>query len=469
MSNDHSSLTGRVIFPNDPAWEYSRKGFCERADFVGNTPKAVVYVQNLDDIKNAMKWAQKHSAHFSVRSGGHSFEGYSSFAKDGVIVDMSEIQHVRTNSKMNTATVGAGIDMLELSERLADSGKYIPLATGPSVALGGFVQGGGFGFCSRLHGLACDNLIEAEVITADGHVLRANKDHHSDLFWAVRGGGGGNFGVLTECVFNTHDAGLVAIFKLEWTWDSFEAVLAGWQDWFPTLDDGYSLLLSLTLDGNGVEGGMNKVTLYGQYTAPQEQLGNVSSALVPMLMLNPISVTTQILPYVVAARLFFGADLMNPQWAIRQHGDEQLFKSSASVAFKPFPPEAITKLKQWLDECPVPSATPSQPSMVQLLAGGGAIARVPLDSTAVYQRDAHFIVQYDGYWTAHQDMQATFDWVVNMRKDLLPYAYGGYVNYHDATLVNPMKDYYGVHATRLKKVKKKYDPKNFFNYPQSIK
>lgn len=460
MSMDHT-LTGRVIYPGDPAWDFARQGFCQRADYDGNTPQAVVYAQTVEDVKNAIRFAQANHVPFAVRSGGHSFEGYSSMAKGGVILDMSDIEYVRTSSRSNTAAIGAGIDMLELSERLGDSGKFIPLATGPSVGLGGFVQGGGFGFSSRLVGLACDNLLEAEVVTADCQVLRANNDQNSDLFWALRGGGGGNFGVVTECVFNTYDVVLVSIFKLEWTWDRLEDVVDAWQHWFPQLDNGYSLLLSLTLDG--------KVTLYGQLTAPPDQLGRVSADLVPMLELSPFSVSTQILPYVIAARLFFGADLMNPQWAIRQHGDEQLFKSSSAIAFQPFPRQAIKELKSCLDRCPTPSAPPSQPSMVQLLAGGGKITEVPTEDTAVYQRDAHFIVQYDGYWTAHQDMQPTFDWVVQMREDLLPYAYGAYVNYHDANLGTPLEDYYGPHLGRLREIKKRYDPNGFFSYAQSIR
>lgn len=454
------SLTGRIIYPGDPAWDYARKGFCARADFAANMPQAVVFALNTRDVQNAIAWAQANSVPLAVRSGGHSFEGYSSFAKGGVILDISEMEYVRVSSQSPIAHVGAGIDMLELSEHLCYSGRIIPLATGPSVSLGGFVQGGGFGFSSRLHGLACDSLIEAEVVTADGQILRVNEKDHDDLFWAIRGGGGGNFGVLTECVFNTHPVGLVAIAQLGWQWEALEEVVAAWQDWFPTLPNEMTTLLSLTLDG--------KVTLYTQLTAPPERLGDIGALLLPMIEQKPTSLNAQVMPYQIAARMFFGTDLMNPQWAIRQHGDEQLFKSASAVAFKPFPGEAIAKMKKWLDACPPLSATPSQPSMIQLLGGGGAISAVPVDATAVYQRDAHFIVQYDGYWTAPQDRAATYDWVVAMRKDMLDYAYGAYVNYHDADLENPLEDYYGPHVAKLKSIKAKYDPECFFKYAQSL-
>ena len=106
--------------------------------------------------------------------------------------------------------------------------------------------------------------------------------------------------------------------------------------------------------------------------------------------------------------------------------------------------------------------------MIQLLGGGGAISAVPIDATAVYQRDAHFIVQYDGYWTAPQDRDPTYKWVVAMREDMLPYAHGAYVNYHDSDLKDPLTDYYGPHVAKLKAIKAKYDPGNFFKYAQSL-
>jgi FAD/FMN-containing dehydrogenase len=454
------TLTGRIIYPGDPVWDYARKGFCARADFAANTPQAVVYALNTADVQNAIAWVKANDVPLALRSGGHSFEGYSSFAKDGIILDLSELEHVRVSSKDTTATVGAGIDMLELSEHLCYSGRIVPLATGPSVSLGGFVQGGGFGFASRLQGLACDNLIEAEIVTAEGEILRISEKQYDDLFWAIRGGGGGNFGVLTECVFNTHPAGLVAVAQIGWQWEAFEEVVSAWQDWFPTLPNEMTTLLSLTLDG--------KITLYTQLTTTPDKLGDIGPMLLPMIALKPTSLNVQALPYQIAARLFFGTDLMNPTWAIRQHGDDQLFKSASAVAFKPFPPEAITKMKKWLDSCPPLSATPSQPSMIQLLGGGGAISAVPIDATAVYQRDAHFIVQYDGYWTAPQDRDPTYNWVVAMRKDMLPYAHGAYVNYHDRDLENPLEEYYGPHVAKLKSIKAKYDPGNFFKYAQSL-
>jgi FAD/FMN-containing dehydrogenase len=183
----------------------------------------------------------------------------------------------------------------------------------------------------------------------------------------------------------------------------------------------------------------------------------------------PISVQIAVVPAIVGARMVFGVDPANPTWAIQQHDDSQLFKSTSAIATKIMPIEGLEMIKSALENVPPLSAPPSQPSMVQLLGGGGQAAVPKWNDTAVYYRDALFIVQYDGYWTAVQDEQPTIDWVVNLRKSMLPYASGAYVNYVD-TALGPdwLEQYYGGNLPRLREVKKKYDPHNFFNFPQSI-
>ena len=455
-----AQLTGRVLYPGDPGFDLSRKGFGSRFDYDAHIPRAIVYTQDVSDVCNAVKWARENSVPVRVRCGCHSYEGYSSLVKDGLLIDVSDMEMVKVSSKGDTAVVGAGIDMLELTERLCEAGVTFPLATGPSVGLSGLVLGGGFGITSRLLGTTADHLIEAEMVDANGCIVRASEKENSDLFWALRGGGGGNFGICTSYTFRVHKVGPVVVFNIGFPWELFDQVVAVWQDWAPNTDRGMTSILSLKVD--------RTVTLIGQFTAPPEQLGNAAQLLMPFMALQPISIGINALPYVIAARMLFGVDPLNPQWAIRQHGDNQLFKSAASFAYEPFPPEAITMLRKFLEEVPPLSAPPSQASMVQLLSGGGAIEDVPLDATAAYHRRSKFVVQYDGYWTAPQDYAPTYDWVVNMREKLLPYASYGYVNYHDATLKDFGHDYYGTNFERLVEVKAKWDPDNFFNFPQSI-
>jgi FAD/FMN-containing dehydrogenase len=459
-------LTGRVLFQGDPGFDLARRGFATAVDYDAATPFAVVYAQDAKDVCNAVKYARENKKAVRARAGAHSYAAYSSLVKDGIVIDVSEMEQVNVSSKSTTAWIGAGIDMLELTERLAESGFCLPLATGPSVGLAGLVQGGGFGINSRKYGLTADRVRAIEYVDANGKLNTASKRKNADIFWAMRGGGGGNFGIVTRFEFDLCPAGLVSIFQISYTWDAFEAVVELWQKWAPNTDWGISSLLSLRTDYAG--GG--EIVLEGQFTPNDpSELGNLSTILAPMLQVPPIGIQIQAAPSVIAARLLFGVDLKNPSWAIRQHGDNQLFKSASSVANDYFSTEAIAKLKHYLDTVPKLSATPSQPSMVQLLSGGGQMAKPSIESTAVVHRNAKFMVQYDGYWTAPQDAEPTINWVVDMRHVLLDAAGGAYVNYQDPALgANFANDYYGVNLKRLIEVKKKHDPENFFSFPQSI-
>ncbi len=455
-------LTGRVIYPGDPGWDAARHGFAARFDYDENAPQAVVFAQNRDDVSNAVRWARAKGVNLRARSGRHSYQAYSSLTKNGLIVDLSEMDSVSVDSHRQTAKVGAGIAMLTLSEKLSDSGFVLPMATGPTVGLGGLVQGGGFGITSRRFGLMCDNVTNFEIVNANGDIMEANAHHNEDLFWALRGGGGGNFGIVTQFEFNVQPVTMVGIFNLNYQWSDFTEVVKKWQEWNFQSDPAVTSLLSLHVDGT--------VRIEGQFTPELQDLPKLGSIIAPLLESpSPISMQALVVPALAAARMTFGVDPTAPEWAIRIHSDNQLFKSCSAVALEPIPDEGIAVMKQWLESVPPLSATPSQPSMIQLLGGGGKSHEVPVDATAVYWRNAYLVVQYDGYWTAPQDAQPTIDWVVNMRKAMLPYAHGAYVNYHDDQLGdNWLEQYYGEHVDRLRQIKKKHDPTNFFNFPQSI-
>lgn len=458
-------LTGRVVLPGDPGWDDARKAFNQRFDV---QPKAVVYCQSTNDVVNAVRWARANGVPFRARSGRHNYEGYS-LIQDGLIIDLSDMDEVSVDREAMTAEIGAGIYMLECSEWLGEVGVTIPLATGPTVGLAGLTLGGGFGLTSRRFGLTCDNLVQIELVTADGHVIWASEQHHADLFWACRGGGGGNFGIVTRFWFRVHKVSYVAALLVEWDWSQFEAAVGAWQTWARDVDDALSAALQLTVE--------RRIKLYGLY-APENpnDLSKLQGLLAPLLAAAPPAKPPQIqapLPFNIAARLFFGeADKtvspVDPEWAVHVHSDQQIFKSTSAAAPKPLPAAGIAVLKQYLEAVPPLSKPPVQPSMVQLLPGGGAVARVPKDETAVYLRDAQFIVQYDGYWAAPEDGDKTIDWVEAFRTAMLPYAGGAYVNYVDSRLTNYLEAYYGPNLERLSEVKRRYDPHDVFNFPQGI-
>lgn len=460
-------LTGRVVHPGDPGWDDARKGFNQRFDV---EPRAIVFCQNARDAANAVLWARENHLPFRARSGRHSYEGYC-LIQDGLIIDLSDLDTVSVDRERRTAQIGAGIHMLECSESLGQVGVTIPLATGPTVGLAGLTLGGGFGLTSRKLGLTCDNLMALELVTADGEILFVNPRRHPDLFWACRGGGGGNFGIATRFMFRVHPVSFAVAFMVQWGWDQFEPVVAAWQDWAWNLDKDVSTALQLTVT--------QTIKLYGLYTPDNpNDLAKAAQLLAPLFQAVPPpsapgNPTIQPLPFNVATRLFYGeaGKTVNPQdpvWDVIVHDDQQIYKSTSAAAMTPFSPQAIGLLKQYLESAPPLDAPPVQPSMVQLLGGGGVAAGIAPDATAVYLRQARFIVQYDGFWSAPADGQETIDWIQNFRSALLPYTQGAYVNYVDSSIPNYLQAYYGPNLPRLVKVKKQYDPHNVFNFPQSI-
>ena len=461
-------LTGRVVYPGDPGWDEARKNFNRRFDV---QPRAVVFCQNVTDVVNAVRWARENHMPLRARSGRHSYEGYS-LVDGGLIIDVGDIDYVRVDRDAGVAEIGAGIYMLECSERLGEVGFTTPLATGPTVGLAGLVLGGGFGLTSRKFGLTCDNLLEIEIVTAAGEVVRATADlraaSHPDLFWACRGGGGGNFGIATQFSLRLYPVSVVLGFIVQWNWDQFDQVVAQWQVWAPIADDGLSAALQLTVG--------KTIKLYGMYTPDDPSaVTKGTDLLAPLLRAVPPTSppTIQPLPFVVAARMFFSegghtVDPTQPQWTVHVHSDQQIYKSTSAAVMKPLPAEAVTLLRCFLETPPPLVQTPVQVSMVQLLPGGGAPSRIAADATAVYLRNAIFIIQYDGYWVAPQDAEATISWVEQMRNAMQPYTQGAYVNYVDSRIADPLRAYYGPNLERLVRVKQRYDPDNVFSFPQSI-
>ena len=459
-----AALTGLVLCPGDPGWDDARRNFNQRFDV---QPRAVVYCQDTGDVVRAIRWARENRVPLRARSGRHSYEGYS-LVDGGLIIDVSDIDHVRVDREAGVADIGAGIDMLECSERLGEVGVTTPLATGPTVGMAGLALGGGFGLTSRKFGLTCDNLLEVELVTANGEVIRAGESAHPDLFWACRGGGGGNFGIATQFRLRVHPVTVVCGFIIQWNWDQFDRVVARWQTWAHDVDDGLSAALRMTV--------AREIRLYGIY-APDDPVGVSKAAdlLAPLLQAVPPASppTIQTLPFLVAARMFFGegghtVDPQQPVWTVNPYSDQQIFKSTSAAAMAPFPPEAIALLRGFLENPPPLAQTPVQVSMVQLLPGGGAPSRVAPSATAVYLRQAMLIVQYDGYWVAPQDAGPTMAWVEQMRTAMQPYTQGAYVNYVDSQIPDPLRAYYGANLERLVEVKRRYDPDDVFHFPQSI-
>jgi FAD/FMN-containing dehydrogenase len=205
------SISGEVVLPGSSTYHTVRKSAI--ANFHGSHPQAVVRCQTPEDVSQTVSFARRHGLHVVPRSGGHCFAGRSS--TEGIVVDVSPMDSVSVSDD-GVAAVGAGTRLGGVYEVLDEHGLAIPAGCGPSVGIAGLTLGGGLGVLGRKHGLTSDSLLAARVVLADGRVVGCDGDREPDLFWALRGSGGGNFGVVTSLAFETVPAPSATASHLTW-------------------------------------------------------------------------------------------------------------------------------------------------------------------------------------------------------------------------------------------------------------
>jgi FAD/FMN-containing dehydrogenase len=433
------ALTGRVIWPSDPAYDEARQSFNAR---FSHFPAAIVVCDNTDDVRNAVLWARQEGIPLRARSGGHSYEGFS-VVDGGLVIDVGGLNGVVVDASRGEAVVGAGVRLLDLYRRLWDHGVTIPGGTCPGIGIAGLTLGGGIGFLSRQYGLTCDNLLAVELVDAEGRVLRASESEHADLFWALRGGGGGNFVIATAFTFRVHPIGDVVVCTVRWPWDDAEGVLDAWQRWAPGVDERLCVALAIAHPSAGT------ISATGLFTGSAVEL---PSLLEPLLRAGtPNAPLIQSLPFLTAAEQFAGS----PTTSVH-------FKNASSLADEPLPAEAIATLVEHLRAAPFAS------DLVGFFPLGGAIATVDPAATAFVHRRALFDLQYQAYWWDDSAAPASLAWVRELRAAMAPYTTGAYVNYIDADIPDWATAYYGANLARLKQVKAEYDPDDVFDGPQSI-
>ena len=257
-----TGLTGHVIWPQDAEYAEARLDFNTR---FSRHPAAIVVCSEVEDVQNAVRWTRQERVPLRARSGGHSYEAYS-VVDDGLVVDLGGLNTITVDGAKGEAIVGAGVRLTDLYRQLWDEGMTVPAGTCPSVGIAGLTLGGGLGFLSRNHGLTCDHLLSAEVVSADGDVLHASEDDNADLFWALRGGGGGNFGIVTSFKFRLRPVGNVALYYVSWPWEDVPEVLDAWQRWAPNADRRLGSGFGLGHPDSGVIGSS------GQFNGSEDEL-----------------------------------------------------------------------------------------------------------------------------------------------------------------------------------------------------
>ncbi|MFJ3642802.1 FAD-binding oxidoreductase [Streptomyces sp. NPDC090108] len=458
-------LDGTLVRPGDASWTTAHQLYNTRFD--GLKPAAVAYVSHAGDIRTTLAYAHAHGIKVAIRNGGHSYAGYSS--GDGrLVLDVSRLNRIRVSG--GQAVVGAGSKLIDVYRGLAAKSVTIPAGSCPTVGISGLVLGGGHGVASRAYGLTCDSLTQATVVTADGTEITADASTHSDLFWALRGAGNGNFGVVTELHFKTHAAPQAVTAYLTWPWSKAAAVVKAWQEWGPSQPDEIwsALHLSNTPGGSpAVSVSCFSLGTYGGLQNAVDRLAHAAGA-------NARSVTLKRRGYEEAMEIYAGCSSFSTDAQCHLPGSTPGRSTHGALGRETYAARSDffdrslssagvqTLLKQI-------GSVRGGAGSVALTALGGAVNRVSPTATAFVHRRSRMLAQYIVSWGAGASGTTAQAWLTSAHGAMAPYASGAaYQNYTDPTLSGWRKAYYGDAAGRLAQVKKSYDPARFFSYAQGL-
>jgi FAD/FMN-containing dehydrogenase len=457
------AIDGDVVLPGSPEYESVRRPVMARFEHV--RPVAVVRCATPEDVAATLAVAGGLGLPTAIRSGGHSVAGRS--CTEGIVLDVAPMGSVAVAGEV--ATVGAGVRLGELYDTLATHGLTIPAGCGPSVGIAGLTLGGGLGILGRKHGLTCDHLLGAQVVLADGRVVDCDEHHDGELFWALRGAGGGQFGVVTSLVFRTLPAPAATVFHLAWPPTAAAAMVQAWQAWAPEGPDELDATLRLTAAGDGERPlGVEVVgtVLDGEADAT-ELLGDV----VGRVGVDPVAASRRHLPHRAAKRYLEGLGSVEDR--PERSGPEQppqpghLYTKSEFFR-RPLPGETVAALIEHLTN----GLASGQSGEVDFLPWGGAYNRVPADATAFAHRAERFLVQHlvmVGAEAAPAERDAARDWLARSWALVHPWGSGGvYPNFPDPDLQDWAHAYHGTNYGRLRRIKAAYDPGGFFRSHQSL-
>jgi FAD/FMN-containing dehydrogenase len=451
-----AAVAGQVVLPGSPDYERLRRPAI--ALFHGTRPRAVVLCRTPADVAETLALARRHGLPVAPRSGGHCFAGRSS--TDGIVVDVSPMSSVEIAGAV--VTVGAGARLGDLYAALDAEGVTVPAGCGPGVGIAGLTLGGGFGILGRTHGLTADHLVGARVVLADGRVVDCDARRDADLFWALRGAGGGQFGVVTSLTFTTVPAPHVTTFRQVWAYDHAARVIGAWQRWSPDAPDRLAASLLVTVPADVERPPV--LNVFGALTGDESEASDLLGGLAELVGPAPASTVMTPAPYAAAKRYL--ADLGDEMASASLESAHNLSRSEYFDG--PLPGDAVAALVRNLDA----DRCPGQARELDFTPWGGAYTRVPVDATAFPHRDARFLLKHTVAVAADassRDRETARGWLHRSWATVHPWGSGGvYPNFPDPDLTSSADAYHGPNVERLRRVKAAYDPDGFFRFHQAI-
>lgn len=443
-------VAGPVTGPGDPGYEEARRVYNAMVD---RHPAAVVRCTSQADVAAVLRVARQEGLDVAVRGGGHSAPGFGT-NDGGLVIDLSLLQDVEVDATRRTARAGGGCTWRGFNEATHAYGLATTGGIVGSTGIGGLTLGGGIGYLARKHGLSCDNLLEAEVVTYEGEAIVANEEDNSDLFWALRGGGG-NFGVVTSFRYRLHPLAEIYGGPIAYRGEDSETVLRFYREFLPD--------------------------------APEELGGFLGFHLAPPLPFLPQEWHLRPICLVVvcwAGDPGEGEQTVRPLFEVAEPVGSHVGTMpypELNVAFDPLLPKGLqhywkASFAREISDGAVKvhaehgSKVPSVRTAVHLYPVDGAVHRVGPQETAFAYRDSAFSPVIAGMWDDPSDNEDNIAWVRGYHEALEPFSEpGGYVNFMDTDDQGRARDNYGANYARLGAVKAKYDPDNLFHLNHNIK
>jgi FAD/FMN-containing dehydrogenase len=443
---------GRLIGPSDQDYDEARALYNGMID---KRPKVIARCTDAADVIAAVNYARDNKLLLAIRGGGHNGPGLGS-CDGGLVIDLSQMRSVHVDPASRTVRVDPGCTAADLDHATHAFGLAVPLGIVGSTGVAGLTLGGGTGYLTREHGLTIDNLLEVDVVLADGSFVTANKDKNVDLFWAVRGGGG-NFGVVTSFLFQAHQAKMVFAGPIFWDAKDARQVMAMYRDFIPNAPEELGLFVGLKtvppVDPFPKEHWNKRAcALIGAFNGPIAEGQKLMASLLEKLP-APLFNWMGEMPWTAINSLFDPFFPKGLQWYWK--GD----------FVKALPDEAI--------DVHIANAlkAPTLFCLMHLYPIDGAVRRVAKDATPWSARDASFSMVIAAISPDPKDAEALKAWGRAYWGAIHPFNLeGAYVNFLDADEAeNRVELSYGDNYKRLASIKAKYDPNNMFRVNQNIK
>jgi FAD/FMN-containing dehydrogenase len=438
-----ASLRGGVLRPTDEGYDEARK---IHNGMIDRRPTLIARCAGVADVITSIRFARDQRLLVSIRGGGHSIPGFS-VCDGGLMIDLSRMRGVRVDAARETVRAEGGVTWGDFDHETQAFGLATTGGVVRPTGIAGLTLGGGHGFLMRKHGLACDNLLSVDLVTAEGHLLTASADEHADLFWGLRGGGG-NFGIATSFEYQLHHLGPILGGMLIYPLARAKEIFRIYRDVTSAAPDEVNLIFALATLPDGTQAA-GVLGCYAGSVADGERVLGPLRASGPLLadQFGPI-------PYTALQSI---PENFNPP------GMRNYWKSDYLTQLSD---DAIDLLVEEYPSVPAPY------THVIIEQMGGAVSRIREDDTAVSHRDARYNVAIIGMWAESAEDERTIGWVRRLWESLRPFTSGGvYVNYQMADEgEDRLRGAYGPEKyERLVALKDKYDPTNLFRLNQNIR